>query len=118
MCSNLRDWQKKLTEYFSKQKGQNYPCSNQVVICGFIALYQSDWEKFVYNNKEKIVRQYCKEEIILTNNERWVWINPSDYSIRGYRFYKVLASKDINRKIIAETILPQCSFYCKSFKWF
>ena len=106
MCSNLKDWQKKLTEYFSKQEGQNYPCSNQVVVCGFIALYRSDWERFVHDNKDKIARQYRNtmgEEILLNNNERWVWIAPSRGSIRGYRFYKVLADKNINKKIIEET---------------
>lgn len=123
MCSDLRDWQIELTEYFSKQEGQNYPCSNQIVVCGFVALYLSDWERFVHDNKDKIARQYrniniMREEILLKNNERWVWINPSSYSIRGYRFYKVLANKDINKKIIGEMILPQCSFYCKSFEWF
>ena len=121
MCFDLRDWQKKLTEYFSKQEGQNYPCSNQAVVCGFVALYRSDWERFVHDNKDKIARQYRstgKEVIILKNNEKWVWINPSNYSIRGYRFYKVLADKNINKKIIGEAILPQCACYCKSFEWF
>lgn len=120
MCSNLTDWQKKLTETFNKQEGQNYPCSNQIVVCGFVALYRSDWERFVHDNKDKIARQYCnamREEILLDNNERWVWIVPS-HEIRGYRFYKVLADKNINKKIIGEKILPQCSFYCKSFEWF
>ena len=117
MYSDLKNWQKKLTEYFSKQKGQSYPCSNQIVVCGFVSLYLNDWKEFIYNNKDKIIR-CMKEEIILNNNERWIWIDPSNYSIRGYRFYKVLADKNINKKIIEETILPQCSFYCKSFKWF
>ena len=118
MYSNLQNWQKKLTKYFSKQKGQNYPCSNQVVVCGFVGLYLDDWKKFIHNNKDKITYIHMKEEIILNNNERWVWINPSNYSIRGYRFYKVLANKNINRRFIEETVLPQCSFYCKSFEWF
>ena len=121
MYSDLQNWQKELTEYYSKQEGQNYPCSNQIVVCGFVALYQSDWERFAHNYKVKIARQYHSieiKEIILKNNERWIWINPSNYSIRGYRFYKVLADKNINKKIIEEAILPQCSFYCKSFEWF
>lgn len=122
MCSDLRDWQIELTKYFKEQEGRPYPCSNQVVVCGFVALYRSDWERFVHDNKDKIARQYRsnfeRPEIILKNNERWVWINPSDLSIRGFRFYKVLADKNINKKIIGERILPQCSFYCKSFEWF
>lgn len=121
MSSNFEEWQVKLTEYFSKQEGQNYPCSNQVVVCGFVSLHRSDWEKFVHNNKDKILRQYlimARGEIFLNNNERWVWIAPSLDSIRGYRFYKVLADKNIDKKIIGEKILPLCSFYCKSFEWF
>lgn len=118
MSSDLRNWQKKLTEYFSKQEGQNYHCSNQAVVCGFVALYRSDWQRFIHDNKNKIARQYRSTAILLKNDESWVWINPSDYSIRGYRFYKVLADKNINKEIIEEAILPRCSFYCKSFEWF
>lgn len=111
----------KISNHFSKQEGQPYHCSNQVVICGFVTLHHSDWERFVHDNKDKIARQYRNTErksILLKNNERWVWINLFDDSIRGYRFYKVLADKNISRKVIGEKILPLCSFYCKSFEWF
>jgi hypothetical protein len=118
MCSDLKDWQKKLTEYFSKQEGQNYPCSNQVVVCGFVSPYVNDWKKFVKKLNKEIIWRTRQFEVVLSNNERWVFINPNENYIRGYRFYKVLANKNIDKKIIDWAILPICSFYCKSFEWF
>lgn len=118
MCSDLKDWQIKLTEYFSKQEGRSYPISNQVVVCGFVSSYLNDWKNFVKKlGKEKIwrTRQF---EVVSSNNERWVFINPNENYIRGYRFYKVLANKNVDKKIIDEAILPICACYCKSFEWF
>ena len=34
MDKELRD---RVSETISKQEGQNYPCSNQVVLCGFFS---------------------------------------------------------------------------------
>ena len=118
MCSDLKDWQKKLTKYFSKQEGQSYPCSNQEVVCGFVSLDLNDWKKFLKNLDKEITWKTRQFQAVLSNNERWVFINPNQNNARGYRFYKVLVNKDINKKIIEEKILPQCSFYCKSFEWF
>lgn len=115
MCSNLKDWQKNLTEYFNKQEGQNYPCSNQVVVCGFCTSNLKKWEKFRDNQKNYIYKEQFS--IRLKNGERWDYINPY-WNVRGYRLYKVLADKTLDRKIIYEKIIVACAHYCKSFEWF
>lgn len=115
MCSNLQDWQKKLTDYFSKQEGQNYPCSNQTVLCGFCTSNFKEWEKFRDSQKDYIKKQ--KFSITLKNGEKWNYIN-SYLDIKGYRLYKVLVDKTLDEKIINEKIVVACVHYCKSFKWF
>lgn len=66
MCSNLEDWQIKLTEYFSKQEGQNYPCSNQIVVCGFCTSDFKKWEEFRDNQKD-----YIKKQKIFNYLKKW-----------------------------------------------
>ena len=118
MYSNLEDWQIELIEYFSKQEGRPYPISNQVVVCGFVSSYLNDWENFVKKLDKEIIWKTRQFGVVLPNNERWVFINPNENYIRGYRFYKVLANKNIDKKIINEAILPLCVGYCKYFEWF
>ena len=85
-------------EYFNKQKGKSYPCSNQIVICGVITL---DRNKALSVMKEKgaAIRR-CSHDYIEwnLNNERWVWRNWNDIC-RGYRFYKTLVDKNISGEL-------------------
>ncbi len=120
MYSDLEDWQKKLTKSFSKEEGQPYPTSNQIVVCGFVSTNIEEWKKFVNIIKkldEKAETRY-ENTIFLSNHERWDYINPKRNSIRGYRFYKVFANKNIDKELIYEGILPLCAGYCKCFEWF
>ena len=121
MYSNLEDWQQKLTKSFNKEEGQPYPNSNQTVVCGFVSTDPEEWEKFVHIIKqldEKAETRY-KYMVFLSNNERWDYINPNDYNqIRGKRFYKAFANKNIDKELIYERILPLCAGYCKCFEWF
>lgn len=41
-----------ISEWINNQEGQNYPCSNQVVICGFFGT-REQWEDFVFKIKIK-----------------------------------------------------------------
>ena len=117
MCSDLQDWQKQITEYFSKQEGLPYHTGDPRR-CGFVALYRKDWENFVCDNKDKITKQNRNHTIILKNNEHWVWVNPSNaYSYRGYKYHKILADKYMDEKFIKDMILP-CCVACNSFDWF
>ena len=117
MCSDLKNWQKNLTEYFSNQEGRPHSTSNHIAVCGFVSPYLNDWKEFVKKLDKKIIwkRQF---EVVLSNNERWIFIKPNNNYIRGYRFDKVLANKNTDKKIIDEAIFSSCVCYCKSFEWF
>lgn len=41
MYSDLQDWQRKITEYYSKQEEQPHH-TDEAVFCGFIALHRRD----------------------------------------------------------------------------
>lgn len=106
---------KLVSEQINKQEGRNYPCSNQIVVCGFFST-EKDWNNFVNDNLDKIkIRQ--KDRIVLANKERWYRFNYIDYSKRGYRFYKIKVSRDIEREIFLNYIYPYCSLYCKEIEW-
>ena len=117
MCSDLQDWQKQITEYFSKQEG--LPCrTGDPRRCGFVALYRKDWKNFVCDKKDKMAIPNRSHTIIFKNNEHWVWVNPSNaYSYRGYNYHRILADKYIGEEFIKDMILPHCTA-CNSFDWF
>ena len=47
----------KISEYFNKQEGQKYPCSNQIVLCGFVTKDDSKWKEFIRENIKDIVAE-------------------------------------------------------------
>lgn len=101
-------------EYFNKQKGRVYPCSNQVVICGVITL---DKNKALSTMEEKgaIIRR-CSHNYIEwnLNNEIWVWRNWNN-NCRGYRFYKTLIDKNISKELFLYVIIYN-DIYCCSME--
>jgi hypothetical protein len=105
----------KISDYFNNQEGQNYPCSNQVVICGFVTDDDNKWEEFIRQNENNIVT-LMKRKVRFENGERWVRI-PTSESSRGYRYYKVKVDNNINRKFLEQIILPCCAHYCCEFEW-
>lgn len=40
------------------------------------------------------------------NKERWYYFDYTDYSQRGFRFYKIKVSRNINREIFFKLYLP------------
>lgn len=85
-------------EYFNRQKGRPYPCSNQIVVCGVIT---NDREKAlsVMDGKCAIIESQCYNRIVWQlDNEIWIW---RDWNIgyRGYRFYKMLIDEDIDERM-------------------
>ena len=110
------EYLEKCREEFSKQEGQNYPCSNQVVRCG---IFTSDRNKAIEFMKDKdiIEKRERKDEITwhLSNGEKWIWRIWNEYC-RGYRFYKVAVDRDIDRKIFEYIVMPYTGFYCCSFE--
>lgn len=106
---------KSISGKINKQEGRKYPCSNQIVICGFFST-DEDWNNFVNNNLNKIkIRQ--KDRVVFENKERWHHFSYVDYSHRGYRFFKIKVSRNINREIFLNYIYPYCSLYCKEIEW-
>lgn len=45
-----KEQRKDISKYIKSQKGQKYPCSNQIVCCGYFS-YEEDWKKFCKRNK-------------------------------------------------------------------
>ena len=118
MNFSLEEWQIRLAEHFSKQKGRNYPCSNQSVVNGFFGR-KFLWDNFVKENVRNIIR-YCntyeRPYIVLNNGEKWIYFNDMR-SNRGFRFYKLKIDIDLPKKYILEEIIPLCSFYCCELEW-
>ena len=103
-------------EYFSKQNGRKYPCSNQIVRCAIIT---DDRDKAIdlMKNKE-IVKKIERKDYaawLLGNGEGWVW-RVWNENIRGYRFYKVIIDKNISDDIFDLFVLPCCAGYCCSME--
>lgn len=97
-------------EYFNKQEGRLYPCSNQKVVC---AIVTKDKNKAlsVMNKRGAIVTKRSSNDIEWKiNNERWLW---KDWNVnyRGYRFYKLLIDKDISEECL-NYVVASASLYC------
>ena len=101
-------------EYFSKSQGRMYPCSNQIVICGIfsnkneieIAKIMEDYGYQLY----KITKYYNEWK---SHQERWLYFkNIESWKSRGYRFYKIMVDKDINKEFFQQVLLPCCAGYC------
>lgn len=106
--------QKQIANHFNNQEGQNYPCSNQIVCCGFVG-DNDKWNNFVKQNRKNIIR-LSRYEFTLKNNEKWVRILSPEHT-RGYRYYKIKVDKNIEDRILNQYILPYCGLYCCSFEW-
>ena len=102
------------TEYFNKQKGRQYPCSNQIVVCGVIT---NDRDKALYIMEEKgaVLIGQCYNNIKWElNNEIWVWKRWNEV-MRGHRFYKVIVDQAIDENLFRWARI-YCSSYCCSME--
>lgn len=101
-----------------EQKGQNGPCQNQIVVCGFFGA-DNAWKSFQEEEKgKKNVLQGSKEEMLLLNKEHWIFFPyQKNYLCRGYKFYKIKVDKRIDERIFFENIYPYCKIYCKEIEW-
>ena len=106
---------KLISERINKQEGRKYPCSNQIVVCGFFST-DEEWNNFVNNNLDKI-KTRKKDRVIFANKEQWYHFDYINYSQRGYRFYKIKVSRNVNRELFLNCIYPYCSLYCKEIEW-
>ena len=103
-------------EYFNKQKGRKYPCSNQIVRC---AIVTNDRDKAVdFMSDKEVIKKLERKDYaawLLDNGEQWMWRRWNE-KCRGYRFYKVAIDKNINDEIFNLLILPYCALYCCSME--
>ena len=106
---------KHISDSISKQEGQNYPCSNQVVTCGFFAS-EDEWIEFCNKYKHK-TKYITKDRMMFEDGEMWNWFSVNSYNCRGYRFYKIKVSRMIDRSIFLNNIYPYCILYCKEIEW-
>ena len=111
----IEEEMKLISERINKQEGRRYPCSNQIVVCGFFST-DEEWNNFVNNNLDKI-KTRKKDRVVFANKEQWYHFNYINYSQRGYRFYKIKVSRNVNRELFLNCIYPYCSLYCKEIEW-
>lgn len=104
----------RLKEYYDKQEGRKYPCSNQIVICGIITEDINLAIDFM-SDKNIVEKRERKDEIIwkLDNGEYWKWKHWNK-NCRGQRFHKVAIDKFIDQDLLRHVILPSCANYCCS----
>lgn len=112
-----KEQRKDISKHIKSQKGQKYPCGNQVVCCGYFS-YEEDWEKFCKKNKY-FIKYKRKDSIKLKNNEVWRFFNLISLkeNMRGFRFYKIKIDKSINSNLFYHYIYPCCVHYCKKIEW-
>lgn len=101
-------------KYFNKQKGQKYPCSNQIVVCAVITK-NKDKALSIMEDKGAIIKRHSRNHVEWElNNERWIWKN-WNMNIRGYRFYKMLVDEDIDDDLF-EYARVYSGLYCCSIE--
>ena len=99
-------------EYFNKQEGNPYPCSNQSV--GNIIFMKSlDSPKTKQLNGTWLGRN----KVQLSDGLVWTMVPARDCS-RGYRAYRAIVDKDIDFDILKTIVIPCCAGYCCSFEIF
>lgn len=101
-------------EYFNKQKGSSYPCSNQIVVCGVMT---RDINKAlsVMESKGAIIKMRGNNNIVWElDNEIWYWKRWNEM-MRGHRFYKVIVDKDVDENLFRWTRI-YCAGYCCSME--
>lgn len=105
----------KISNWINNQEGRRYPCSNQIVCCGFVTDDNEKWQNFIEQNKDSI-EKLTKREIVFDSRERWIKI-PLNSSFRGYRYYKIKVDKNIDKNFLEQVILPCCANYCCELEW-
>lgn len=102
--------------YYNKQKGQKYPCSNQVVVCGIFTENRNKAIEYM-KNKSVVRKMEMQHEInwYLDNGERWIWNKKWNENLRGRRYYKLVIDRFIDKHSF-ERIMPYASLYCCSLE--
>lgn len=98
-------------EFYNKQEGRKFPCSNQTVVCSIITK-DKDKALSVMEEKGAVIKRMRNDYIEWgLNNERWLWRN-WNMNHRGYRFYKILVDKDIDDELFEFARIKSYSYCC------
>ena len=104
------------TNYFNKQIGRNFPCSNQIVVCIYITKDKQEVLNYLSKNNITPIQKAKKYIKWQEKNEYWIWC-PILENSRGLRFYKVKISKNYDDyEMLKKRIIPCCSLYCCSWE--
>lgn len=102
-------------EFYNKQEGRKYPCSNQIVLCGIIT-DDRDKALAIMNKKGAAIKIQSLARIEWElNGERWLWRNWNK-SCKGYRLYKIIVDENVDADVFRRLISPLCANYCCSFE--
>lgn len=110
-----RKYLESYANFFNKQKGQAYPCSNQSVICGVII---NDMDRAIAVMEEKGARMRLISSYRIEwelDNELWMWADWNKANI-GRRFYNILVDENIDEEFFKEIVVPMCGMYCCSME--
>lgn len=107
---------KRIAKLYNKQKGQKYPCSNQIVKCGVITRDKDKALSIMSSKGATLIKKgsyFLEWEL---GNEKWIWTYWS-YNLRGYRFYKIIVDKNTDMSDDDfQSVLNSCGLYCCSFE--
>ncbi len=117
-----RELQERIKEMVASQKGQNYPCSNQIVgniivlrDSSRIEAFEQAFPRFICYRRSKVPQgnKYfdpCTETI-------WQTIIVSD-SARGYRYYRAIVDSTIDDDAMRCIAMPSMATYCCKVEFF
>ncbi len=121
--SNMtRELQELIKETIAHQKGQKYPCSNQVV-CNMIILrdssridaFEQAYPHFICYRYAKDVRN--RKYFDPYTETKWQVVTLTEHA-RGYRYYRAIIDSTIDDGIMHLIAMPQMALYCCKVDFF
>lgn len=100
-------------DYYNKQEGRAYPCSNQIVRCAIVVSDKDKAESIMKEKGATKVRELLHGIEWNLDNERWIWRRWGENS-RGFRFYKLILDKNVDDDLYLNVIRHCCANYCCS----
>lgn len=117
-----KETQQRIKEYVSKQTGQSYPISNQVVTKAIvlknpnrIAIFEQTHPNFVCYRRSK--SGYDNRYIDSRTEELWRVVIASN-NHRGIRYYKAIIDAGIDKEVFNTRIAPCLAHYACEVNFF
>ena len=116
--------QQRIKEWVSKQTGQSYPISNQIVTKAIIlknsnriVIFEQTHPNFVYYRRSK--SGYDHLYIDSRTEELWrMIIANNNYNYRGVRYYKAIIDTEIDKEVFDTRIAPCLAHYACEVNFF